>query len=186
MNHFSVRPMKEEDISLIMNYWRKCSDEDFLRMGLDKSKFIISAAFEENLKNILHSSPDETNIYFLMWELNGKTVGYSPLRNLKRNEIGDIHLQMFDASLRGKGYGAILFCLSVVKFYELFNLKMILCEPRSSNPMPNRLLEKIGFDKWKTYISTPAEVALTCELNSYIINGDKANLFLDKAGINNP
>lgn len=97
-------------------------------------------------------------------------VGYNALKDILKNEIGHIYLHMWDTAYRGKGYGAKLFCMAALEFYKLFNLKMMLCEPRSSNPVPNRMLSKIGFKKWKTYLSTSSELSLTCELNSYIID----------------
>lgn len=42
------------------------------------------------------------------------------------------------------------------------------------------MLEKIGFKKWKTYLSTSSELSLTCELNSYIIDPNVAAHFLDR------
>ena len=62
-----------------------------------------------------------------------------------------MHLHMWNAEYRGKGYGAKLFCMAALEFYTMFNLKMILCEPRSSNPMPNKMLANIGFKKWKQF-----------------------------------
>lgn len=178
MPNLFIRNMNNSDIDLIVSYWNQCREVDFLRMGVDKNKFPSAEKFAEKLASTYQLPSTQTRFCYRLWMIDDKTVGYSVLKNIKENIIADIHLHLFKSEFRGQGYGKTLFCLSVMDFYRAFNLKLILCEPSSSNPMPNRMLEKIGFEKWKTYISTPADVALTTEVNSYLITADKAQAFL--------
>ena len=53
MTTLSVRKMNERDIDLIINYWRQCSEDDFLRMGVDREKFIISSEFKATLQDVV-------------------------------------------------------------------------------------------------------------------------------------
>ena len=175
-----IRTMMQSDIDLLVDYWHKCCDADFLRMGIDKDKFPSAQALAAKLALMYQLPSTETKSSYRFWMMDGETVGYSVLNNIKENAIANIHLHLFESEFRGHGYGKTLFCLSVVDFYRAFNLKIILCEPCSSNPMPNRMLEKIEFEKWKTYVSTPAEVALTTQVNSYLISLEKAKAFLKK------
>ncbi len=180
MPNVFIRTMAESDIDLIVSYWHQCSDADLLRMGVDKNKLPSTQKLAAKLASTYQLPSSETGFSYRFWMIDNKTVGYSVLKHIKENIIADIHLHLFESEFRGHGYGKTLFCLSVIDFYRAFNLKIILCEPCSSNLMPNRMLEKIGFEKWKTYISAPAEIALTGEVNSYLISEEKALAFLKK------
>jgi len=89
-------------------------------------------------------------------------------------DIGSIHLHMWRADLRGKGYGPLLFCLSAIDFYQRFNLKRIICEPKADNPMANRMLQRIGFPIVLTHVAASSELSVVCELNRYEILLDVA------------
>ncbi len=178
MATLSIRPLQEEDISHIVDYWLKNTDENLIQMGADKNKLSSRTEFTNFLQTICHSPLEKVKSYYMTWLIDNKPVGYNVVRDILKNEIANIHLHMWDAEYRGKGYGAKLFCMAALEFYKIFNLKIILCEPRSSNPMPNKMLTKIGFKKWKTYLSTSSELSLTCELNSYIVDPETAAAFL--------
>ncbi|STX51496.1 ribosomal-protein-alanine acetyltransferase [Legionella busanensis] len=180
MTTLSIRALKETDIPSIVNYWFENTDANFNRMGADKTKFNSKTNFVDSLKTICNASLDQVTSYYLIWLIDEKAVGYSALKDIVKQQIAHIHLHMWDEKNRGKGHGAKLFCMAALEFYKIFNLKMMLCEPRSSNNMPNKMLTNIGFQKWKTYLSTSSELSLTCELNSYIIDFNVANQFLLK------
>lgn len=180
MTKLSIRPLEENDIPNIVQYWFENSDENMLQIGADKSKFSSPTEFAQSLKTACHTPLAQSKVYYLVWLIDNQPIGYNALKDIATNEIAHMHLHMWNADYRGKGYGAKLFCMAALEFYNLFNLKMILCEPHSSNPMPNRMLSKIGFKKWKTYISTSSELALTCELNSYIIDPKIATRLLSQ------
>ena len=87
---------------------------------------------------------------------------------------------MWRVDLRGKGYGPGLFCLAVLDFYERFNLKRMICEPKADNPAPNQLLRGIGFPLVSTRIGAGSELGVICELNRYDIARPIAESFLRK------
>jgi len=178
MATLSIRPLQEEDIPSIINYWFKNTNENFTRMGTDKTKLISPIEFSNLLKTICNTPFENAKSYYMVWLIDNKPVGYNALKDISKGEIAHMHLHMWDAEYRGKGYGAKLFCMAALEFYNLFKLKMILCEPHSANPPPNKMLAKIGFKKWKIYLSTSSELSLPCELNSYIISPEIAPNFL--------
>jgi hypothetical protein len=180
MNFLSVRPLQESDIQYIVDYWFKSTDEFLLQMGADKSKLISENDFSNSLQLICNTPLSERKFHYMIWLIDNEPVGYNALKDISTNNIAHMHLHMWNVDYRGKGFGAKLFCIAALEFYKIFNLKMILCEPRASNPIPNRMLTKIGFPKWKTYLSTSSELALTCELNSYIIDPEIAAHFLNQ------
>lgn len=178
MTTLSIRSLQEVDIPYIVDYWFKNTNENLIQMGVDKTKLISQLEFENSLQTIRSTPLEKVKSHYIIWLIDNRPVGYNALKDIVRDEIAHMHLHMWNAEYRGKGYGATLFCMAALEFYNTFNLKMILCEPRSSNPMPNKMLAKIGFKKWKTYISTSSELSQTCELNSYIIDFNTAKKFL--------
>lgn len=180
MTYLSIRPLREGDIPNIVSYWFENSDANLIQMGADKTKLNSQTEFTNSLKTVCNTPLDKAKSYYMTWLIDDKPIGYNALKDIAKNEIAHMHLHMWNAEYRGKGYGAKLFCMAALEFYSIFNLKMILCEPRSSNPIPNKMLEKIGFKKWKTYLSTSSELSLTCELNSYIIDHNVATHFLGR------
>lgn len=99
--------------------------------------------------------------------------------------IGDVqplpgYCLLWAAPMRGQGYGATLFCQSALEFYQLFQLKEIVCEPRAANPLPNRMLQKIGFPLLRTHVAASSELSEVCELNCYEISKDLARAWLEK------
>ena len=180
MRSLSIRPLTEKDIPNIVSYWFENTDENLFQMGADKTKLNSKIEFTNSLQTICNTPLDKAKSYYMIWLIDDVPVGYNALKDISKNEIGHIHLHMWDAAYRGKGYGAKLFCMAAIEFYKTFNLKMMLCEPRSSNPIPNKMLSKIGFKKWKAYLSTSSELAFTCELNSYIIDPAIAAHFLEQ------
>src|SRR4030095_9991834 len=103
-----------------------------------------AAQLRSDLKAMIAAPVDRLRSFILAWCLDGKTIGHSSLKDIVPGDFGSIHLHMWRANLRGKGYGPRLFCLSALDFYERFNLKRIICEPKADNPMANRMLKKIG------------------------------------------
>ena len=183
MTSLSIRPLREEDIPNIVRYWLEHNDETLIQMGADKTKLTSEKEFFSALQTICNTPLEQAKAYYMIWLIDNKAVGYNALKDILKDEIAHMHLHMWDAAYRGKGYGAKLFCMAACEFYNLFGLKTILCEPRTSNPIPNRMLTKIGFKKWKTYLSTSSELSLTCELNSYVIDHKIANNFLNQTEI---
>jgi hypothetical protein len=176
----SVRPLKEADIPFLIEYWFNCSDEDYIRMGVDKSKLMSKKDCENYFLNICNTPIEQAHSFYLIWLINNEPVGHNSLNEIIHGEIANLHLHMWNSKFRGQGFGPILFCKAVVEFYKLFQFKLILCEPKSSNLMPNKMLSKIGYTKWKTTVSKSSEMSLTCETNSYLISKDVSLTYLSQ------
>jgi RimJ/RimL family protein N-acetyltransferase len=147
-------------------------------MGLAIDRLPSAARMRSDLKVMMATPLDQLRSFVLAWYLNGETIGHSSLKDIVPGEFGSIHLHMWRADLRGRGYGPRLFCLSALDFYERFNLKRIICEPKTDNPMPNRMLKKIGFPLVLTHVARGSELAVLCELNRYEILRDIAERYL--------
>lgn len=182
MAKLSLRELRQEDISHIVNYWFNKTDAELFQAGVDKNKMGSREAWIEMLENILCTPLEKAHAWYLIWQIDGHSIGYSTLRNIAKNNLADIHLHIWEKNAREKGYGATLFAMSIVEFYSLFNFKLMLCEPNAQNPSPNKTLNKIGFQKWRSMWGAPVSICLNYEMNSYIIDLDTALNYLSKSG----
>src|SRR5262245_37412384 len=174
----TVRPLASEDFDGFIAYFTRASQADAERMGLAIDKVPSPAQLRSDLEAMIATPVDLLRSFILAWCLDGKTIGHSSLKDIVPGEFGSIHLHMWRADLRGKGYGPRLFCLSALDFYERFNLRRIICEPKADNPMANRMLQRIGFPLVFTHVAAGSELSVVCELNRYEILRDIAERYL--------
>jgi RimJ/RimL family protein N-acetyltransferase len=174
----SVRPLAAGDLDAFVDYWTKLPQEEIERMGVAIERVPSPSRMRSELEIAIAAPINEVSSFVLVWCLDGKAIGHSSLKDIRRRDIGSIHLHMWRAYLRGRGYGSRLFCLAVLDFYERFGLKRMICEPKADNPMPNRMLQKIGFPLLLTRAGVSSELSTVCELNCYNIKRDIAERYL--------
>ena len=178
----TVRPLMAEDVDGYVAYLTRVPRADAERMGLAVDRVPSAADLGSNLKAILATPVERVRSFMLAWCIDGKVIGHSSLKEIVPGDFGKMHLHMWRADLRGKGFGPRLFCLAALDFYDRFNLKRIICEPKSDNPMPNRMLQKIGFPLVLTHVAASSELSVVCELNRYEILRDIAERFVKTHG----
>jgi RimJ/RimL family protein N-acetyltransferase len=174
----TVHPLGREDFAGFIAYFARASKADAERMGLAIDRVPSPNDMRSDLEAMIATPVDRLRSFVLAWCLDGKTIGHSSLKDIVLGEFGSIHLHMWRADLRGKGYGPRLFCLSALDFYQRFNLKRIICEPKADNPMANRMLQKLGFPLVLTHVAAGSELSVVCELNRYEILRDVAERYL--------
>src|ERR1700758_80977 len=174
----TVRPLASEDLDGYIAYFTRPSKADAERMGLAIDRVPSATRLRSELEAIITAPLDRLRTFVLAWCLDGKTIGHSSLKDIVPGDFGSIHLHMWRADLRGKGYGPRLLCLAVLDFYKRFKLQRIICEPKADNPMPNRMLQKIGFPLLLTRVGVSSELSIVCKLNRYEISRDIAERYL--------
>ena len=175
---FSIRPLAPQDLDGFVTYFTCPSRADADRMGLDISRVPSATQMRSDLNTMICAAPERLSSFVLAWCIDGTAIGHSSLKDIVPGDCGSMHLHMWRADLRGKGYGPRLFCLSALDFYERFNLKRIICEPKADNPMANRMLKKIGFPLILTHTAASSEISVVCELNRYEILRGVAERYL--------
>jgi RimJ/RimL family protein N-acetyltransferase len=168
-----VRDPTPGDISLVKTYWMNQTVSDIERMKLDVSRIPARVAQVEAWLDLSGVPHRRRTSDLLIWNLNGETVGMSTLRNIRYGDSGEIHLHMIDTRFRQRGYGHRFFLLCLQEFFARFELQIIVCEPSSTNPGPNRLLQRLGFDVVKTYRTVPSDLNLEHEVNRYEITASR-------------
>ena len=174
----SVRPLTEEDFDKFIGYWTGLSNQDIERMGIAIDRLPSPEQMRRDLEVIATESIEELSNFILVWCVDGEAVGHSSLREIVRGESASVHLHMWCADLRGRGYGPRLFCLAALEFYERFGLRHIICEPKFDNPFPNRMLRKIGFPLILVHVAAASTWTVVSELNRYAILRDIVERYL--------
>ena len=145
LEKLSIRGLNLSDIPHILAYWRDVTKEDLIRMGeLDRPDESETQKFLSYFCNNKHSI-EEVGEDILIWEINNFAIAYCTLKQFKIPDYGQMHLHMWEKDKRGKGYGAVLFCLSALHFQKKYSIHNLYCAPKWDNPFPNRMLSKIGF-----------------------------------------
>ena len=173
-----VRPWNREDIADIVRYWKSLSDADAERMGCDLSRFPSTEEYSRLLQGQLALPLEKADSFYSMWISDGRTIGFSSLKNIQFGVRGEMHLHIWETVQRGKGIGGTLFCLSAVDFYERFKLGTAICEPSAGNPFPNRMLQKIGFPVIGSRFGRSSELSADRDLNTYAISREVAESYL--------
>jgi RimJ/RimL family protein N-acetyltransferase len=184
MNRFSIRPLEQQDIPHILDYWLKATPEYLLAMGANAGRFPSRAEWQASLEKTLITPERQATNFYLIWLVDGRPIGFNSLKNIVYGDRGEMHLHVWDSASRGRGYGGPLFCLAAIEFFKRFALKQIYCEPSASNAPPNKLLRQIGFPLVLTHTTASSELSLVCEVNRYDIRREIAEDYLRaKAGI---
>ncbi|MEA3166535.1 MAG: hypothetical protein QOJ26_1407 [Thermoplasmata archaeon] len=171
--------MRPDEAPLVVGYFHGASDADLDRMGVvERSRLPAVAAWTRSLEAALRAPARGASSFYLAWLVDGVAVGYAAVKDIRFGDRADLHLHMWSAPHRGQGHGARLFCLSALDAFERFDLREMVCEPKATNPMPNRMLAKVGFPLVRTYVGTSSELSRTTELNRYDIRREVAEAFL--------
>jgi RimJ/RimL family protein N-acetyltransferase len=151
----NIREMTLEDSIHIIDYFHDSQDDFLLKMGTDRSKLPpkkewLEIMNEEKIKDDIHKD------YFnIVWLLDNNPVGHSTLNKIHFGREGFVHLHLWNNQFRNMRFGLFFFAHSIDYFFERFKLKIIICEPSSTNSAPNRTLKRLGFEFRKEYETVP-------------------------------
>lgn len=155
MVQLTVRELQEKDINAITDYWLH-SDAEFLKgMGVDLAKLPTRQEWRALLTEQLQTPLPDKKSYCIVWEVEGNAVGHSNINKIVPGQEAFMHLHLWHADVRQKGYGTRLIHLTLPYFFKGYRLKTLYCEPYALNPAANRTLERAGFRPVKEYVTTP-------------------------------
>lgn len=169
----NIRDLSENDIELIANYWLK-SDGDFMKsLGVDLEKLPQREELTVMLKEQIQLPDNKKSSLALIFEVNNIPVGHCNVNNITFNKEATMHLHIWDAQFRKKGFGAKMVLASLPIFFDRLQLETIWCEPYSKNTAPNKTLKKIGFEFTKNYVTVPGSLNFEQEVSQYKLTKEK-------------
>ena len=107
----TVRPLASEDFDGYIAYFTRASKDEAERMGLAIDRVPSAIRLRSDLEAMVAASLDRLRSFILAWCVDGKAIGHSSLKDIVPGDFGSIHLHIWRADLRGRGYGPRLFCL---------------------------------------------------------------------------
>jgi RimJ/RimL family protein N-acetyltransferase len=179
-NNLSVREIQKEDIDPLIHYWLNAELSFLESMGVDISKMQSQDKWEEMLTEQLNQSYNEKKYYCLIWLLDGKAIGHSNVNKIIFGQEAFMHLHIWENGIRKKGIGRALVKMSLPLFFKNMELKKIYCEPYALNPAPNKVLEKVGFEFVKSYITTPGWLNFEQPVNLWELSYEKYKSVAEK------
>jgi RimJ/RimL family protein N-acetyltransferase len=153
--NLSVREIQHTDIEPLTDYWFKSDPQFLVNMGVDLSKMPTREQWQEMLDHQISQPYREKLSYCIIWLLNNEAIGHSNINRIIFGEEAYMHLHIWKNDNRIKGLGLQLVKMTLPYFFKNMELKKICCEPYALNPAPNRIIEKIGFDFIKEYVTVP-------------------------------
>lgn len=169
VKHIKVREAVYQDITTIGDYWFNSSAEHLVGMGVDLDKMPKRSDFSQMLSHQLNLPYPQKKAYALIWEINGEAVGHSNVNDISYGQEAKMHLHLWTEGFRKKGMGEKLVRLSLPFYFEKLKLQQLICEPYAANPAPNRVMEKVGFQFQKKYLTIPGSINFEQEVNQWTL-----------------
>ncbi len=169
----NIRDCDPPDIERIVSYFLDADEEFLVGLGVDLAKLPERSEWQDSLLSQAQEPLEERQRYYVIWEVDGTAIGHSNLADIRFGVDAQMHLHMWDPTVRRRGSGARLVRASIDRYFELFQLETLLCEPRAENPAPNRTLPKIGFELVETYHGTPRPIAYPQPVNRWRLSRER-------------
>ena len=163
----TIREATISDIDLIADYWMSADESYLTAMGVDLTRMPTREAFSSMLRHQFKLPITEKNAFCLIWEIDSKACGHS---NTNPTEFGNeafFHTHIWHPQYRKGGHGAVFLQATIPVYFQRLHLKKLIGEPYSRNPAPNRLLQRLGFQKTRTYTTVPGSLNFEQEVNRY-------------------
>ncbi len=172
-SNLSVREIQTDDIPPLINYWLSAGEEFLRGMGADPAKIPPKDEWEKMLLEQISQSYEEKKAYCIIWLAGGEAVGHSNVNKIIYGQEAYMHLHLWKSASRKTGWGTSFLKMTLPLFFENLKLKTLYCEPYALNTAPNKVLEKLGFDFIKTYITTPGYLNFEQPVNRWQLSRDK-------------
>lgn len=154
----SIREITHNDIPHVVNYWMSADSEFLHNMGVDLKKMLTAEQFTTFLTAQVNLPIEQRISNCVIWLENGIPVGHSNTNPTNYGEDAFMHLHLWEPGARHKGVGTEFVKLSVRYFFDKLKLNDLYCQPYALNPAPNKVLERLGFEFVKEYITVPGMI----------------------------
>lgn len=163
----AVREWTPADVPRVAAYFLNAAPEFLELLGVDPDKLPGREEWIDAACTELALPLEERGRYYLIWEIDGEPIGHSNLSDIEYGCIANMHLHIWEPTRRRRGAGSVLVKESIDRYFEAFQLQMLLCEPHARNPAPNRTLPKAGFEYVERYFGIPGAICFPQEINRW-------------------
>ncbi len=167
-----VRPMEADEVGIRIDYFHDASDEYLTKLGVDRALLPSREAWRASTEEDLGRPPAERDSYRLIWELDGRIVGFSSVDHIDFGEQAFMHLHIVEEPRRRRGLGTEFVRLSAVEYFREFELQRLFCQPNAFNTAPNRTLQRAGFRYVLTAEMQPSDINFPQPITRWVLERD--------------
>ena len=153
-----VREMQPAEVGLRIDYFHDSSDEYLTMLGVDRAALPSRAAWRSDYAADYDLPVEKRGGVALIWELDGRTVGFSSADRIVFGEEAYMHLHKISPELRHKGFGVEFVKESARYYFRTLRLDRLYCEPNAFNTAPHRTLQRAGFRYQFTHEARPGPI----------------------------
>jgi RimJ/RimL family protein N-acetyltransferase len=151
-----VREMQLAEVGIRIDYFHDSADHHLQMLGVDRASLPSREAWRSAYVEDYARPIEDREGYSLIWELDGRTVGFSSTDRIVFGEQAFMHLHIVSPELRHQGYGTGFVRESARRYFEVLQLECLFCEPNAFNVAPNRTLQRAGFHYLFTHEAQPS------------------------------
>jgi RimJ/RimL family protein N-acetyltransferase len=174
MAHARVREMLLSEVDIRIGYFHDAADDHLRMLGVDRALLPSRRAWREFYEaDFARPIPDREN-YTLVWELDGRVVGFGSTDQITFGEQAFMHLHIIDCADRGTGMGTEFVRLSAAMYFCVLDLRRLYCQPNAFNVAPNRTLQRAGFRYEFTKHMQPSAINFPQPITRWVLDRPSA------------
>ena len=164
-----VREMQLDEVDLIIDYFHNSTPQHLEQLGVDPTRLPGKAEWRQRYELDFSQPRDQRKTLLIVWQANGKAVGFSTADKIAYGEQANMHLHIVDPTNRAAGLGEACVRQSVELYFDRLRLERLFCEPNAFNVAPNRTLQKAGFRYVKTHNTVPGPLNFHQAVTRWVI-----------------
>ena len=153
-----VREMQLAEVEIRINYFHDSTDEHLVTVGVDRALLPSKEAWRSSYAADHELPLEEREGLSLIWELDGRPVGFSSTDRIVFGEEAFMHLHIVSPELRHQGFGSLFVKESARNYFRMLQLERLYCEPNAFNTAPNRTVQRAGFHYLFTHEAKPGPI----------------------------
>jgi len=95
----NVRPMQLEEVSVVIDYFHRASAEHLETLGVDPTRLPDPSKWRQLYEHEYSQPLERRGSFMVLWELEGRPMGFSTVDRLKYGEEAYMHLHVIDPAL---------------------------------------------------------------------------------------
>jgi RimJ/RimL family protein N-acetyltransferase len=159
----SIREMKSEEITSVVDYFLNADTEYSIAMGVDKSKLPDRSEWIDSLQHQIEAGER----FYVTWLVDNEPIGHSNLADIVFGDSASMHLHIWNVRHRRSEHGLALLRQTLPLYFRRFELRKLICEPCALNPAPGKALDEVGFQFVKRYDAVPGPICFYQPVNRY-------------------
>ena len=164
-----IRDATEDDIVQQHLYLKNSSDEFLLSLGVDPNVIRNSPDQSERIRKMLSIPVKSRPNHTFAGDIENKLVGMITLKNIIYGDSAEVHGHILHIENRRQGLASKHYVEFLKKAFATFELKILICEPSTTNVAINAFLQKIGLKLKATYKVPASGILLPRTANRYEI-----------------